>query len=308
MRGAARPLALLAWALLAIAGALATAPADDIDRPAPSLRTVAASGPVTLVNSRNGQAILTASDMAPGDWTTGSVWLRNDGRSSARLGLARSRIVDTPGLGGGRLGSRLRLSVYERGALRWAGGLASMRPVSLGTLRPRQTRSFRLIALFPNGGTPPGSFAGDNAFRSASTRVRFDWGAEQLAAGPRPRPTPTPDRRPPRLRLRIFRRQRIVKGGYLRVAASCDEPCRLVARAVGRAGGRKVRTRRRRRRLRPRRRVPLRLRFTRRSRARILRALRAGRRVRLTVRARARDRAGNLSRVKRRALVRARRR
>src|SRR3712207_6563935 len=75
-------------------------------RPAPrepALHATAATGNVKLVSSRGGAAILSAQGMDPGDEVSGSVTISNAGDAPAAMALSTSDLVDSPGIGGGRL-------------------------------------------------------------------------------------------------------------------------------------------------------------------------------------------------------------
>jgi hypothetical protein len=110
------------------------------------------------------------------------------------------------------------------------------------------------------------------------------------------------DRRPPRLLVRVPRRQDLRRQGGVIAYARCDERCRVAISAELNAAGRSYALRRALKTAAAGRRVTLRARLTRRPRRALARALRAGRPMVVTVGLRARDRAGNRSSLVRRTV------
>src|SRR3954469_14429663 len=140
----------------------------------PSLRATAATGNVKLVNSRVGGAIVSAAHMDPGDSVRGTVTLTNSGDAPAAHELSESHLVDTPGLGGGRLSEALFLAVDDLSARRrvYDGPLASMITFPLNPVPAGARHSFRFTVRLPRT-------RGD-AYQVAFTSVRFDWSATAL--------------------------------------------------------------------------------------------------------------------------------
>ncbi len=138
------------------------------------------SGSVSMVNSKSGSAILSASGMLPGSTTSGTVTITN-GRGPATYTLATSRLVDRPGRFAGRLSTALRLRLEDitngesAPRLVWTGTIGAMPTVSLGTYRPRESRTYRFTVSFPRGELPPGPSAGDNTVQGASMSIQYDW-------------------------------------------------------------------------------------------------------------------------------------
>lgn len=160
-----------AAAALAVAGRLPLSLRSE--RPA-SARAAAVSGSLSHSNSRDGQAILSASGMRPGSQVSGDVTIANDGDIAGAFRLSRPGIDEQPGIGGGTLSTRLLLQVLDVTSATapltvWAGGLGAFTTVDLGTFTPGQARTYRLVATFPEGGPA------DNAWAGATSTVRFDW-------------------------------------------------------------------------------------------------------------------------------------
>jgi spore coat-associated protein N len=250
------------------------------------------SGSLAVSNSRGGRAILTASKVAPGRLVAGRVTIANAGTLPGWFTLSQSNLEDAPGPNGGLLSGRLYLVVRELrgryGARKiYAGKLADMGPRALGVFAPREARTYSFSARFPDGGPPLSPIGGDNRYAGSSTSTRYVWRAAEAASA-------SGDRRPPRLRLRVPRVQRVLRRGYLVLYARCDEPCRVSVSSNVQVGRRRWPARRIRNRLvRQGRRARLKVRFTRRSRGVLRRALRAGRTSSVRLRVTARDRAGN---------------
>jgi hypothetical protein len=258
-----------------------------------TIRATAATGDVKLANSRGGGAIVSAAGMNPGDTITGSVTISNGGDAPAKLALSKSQLVDSPGVGGGRLSDALYLSVDDLSINRrvYEGPLASMPRFPLAPIPAGGRHAFRFVVRLPQT-------RGD-AYQLSSTSVRFDWSA---TAGEKP-VTPPSDTRAPRLVLSGKRRQRATRRGLV-VYARCDEACTLAAgaRAYGVRGVRRMNARARVSSAAAQRRVAIRITYARRVLPRLQHPSRRGR---VVVRVTARDAAGN--RTVRRRTIRLRR-
>ena len=137
------------------------------------------SGKVRIKNSRGGDALVGMRGMLPGDQVAGTVDIGNASKARARFYLGLSRLVETTGVGGGRLSYRLmltvkRLSTTRRPELIYSGPLRQMPLIKLGKFKPRETRTYRFAVLFPAGGTST-----DDRFQQASTSLQFNWYARR---------------------------------------------------------------------------------------------------------------------------------
>ena len=144
-----------------------------------AIRQLTRSGRVRIKNSLGGDALVGMQGMLPGDTTTGTVKIGNAGKLRARFYLGLSKLVETPGSGGGRLSYRLvltvkRLSTKHRPILVYSGPLRQMPMLKLGAFRPRESRTYRFSVLFPEGGS-----ALDDSYQQASTSLQFDWYARR---------------------------------------------------------------------------------------------------------------------------------
>jgi hypothetical protein len=184
--------ATLAGALSAIAVVIASGGPPQSSgemSPAAALR---ATGPLSIGNSREGSAVLTAAGMAPGQSQTGVVDIQNASSTDATFALARSNVTGTA------LAGSLSLSVVDCGTFAgptapscdgadpqvYSGALNGLPSTSLGSFAAGVTHRYRFLVTFPNGAPTH-----DNALQGLSTSVHFDWSAD----APEPPPTTTPD-------------------------------------------------------------------------------------------------------------------
>jgi Ca2+-binding RTX toxin-like protein len=154
--------------LALVAGTLALAalllPGPERSRTA----VVAATGSLSIDNSREGEAIFAATDVAPGATATGSVTLANTGSERGRLVLSAGTPADAPGSGGGALSTALRLTVRDgAGAMVYDGSLATVPAQPLAVLEPRTDQTYAFTAWLP-------ASAGD-AYQGAATTIAFRW-------------------------------------------------------------------------------------------------------------------------------------
>jgi spore coat-associated protein N len=225
------PLPALLLAGLLACGALAAMVGGD-SPPAPRGEAAAASasyseGSLALSNSRDGSAILSASGMAPGSVTSGTVTIANTGTLAGEFALADAGLTETPGSGGGLLSSRLQLLVEDvtagAGTPVYSGPLADLGSRALGRFESGTSRTYRFTVSFPDGGSP----AADNALQNAALNVRYDWSASSNsapAAGPR-------------LTVRTLSTRRILIRRSVLFGVRCSERCTVSASGRLRAGG-----------------------------------------------------------------------
>jgi spore coat-associated protein N len=222
------PLPALLLAGLLACGALAAMVGGD---PPPAARGEAAAasasyseGSLTLSNSRDGSAILSASGMAPGNVTSGTVTIANTGTLAGEFALADAGLTETPGSGGGLLSSRLQLLVEDStaGTPVYSGPLADLGSRALGRFGPGASRTYRFTVSFPDGGSP----AADNALQNAALSVRYDWSASSTPGAPTG----------PRLAVRTLRPRRILLRRSVLFGVRCSERCAVSASGRLRAG------------------------------------------------------------------------
>jgi hypothetical protein len=146
---------------------------------------VSANGAIHLSNSRAGKAVLVGLNMKPGGSVQGTVRIGARGTKRLQMTLRKSRVRENAGMTGGKLSQRMLLKVEwlrtgkKRPKVVYLGVLGTMRVVKLGTFKPKERRTYRLTAYFPDGGPAVGT-TGDNAYMGANLSVEFDWWGKAL--------------------------------------------------------------------------------------------------------------------------------
>jgi spore coat-associated protein N len=162
-----------AGAVMAAATAAIAVPGEDrAQSPQPLLAKVTA--PLAHSNARDGQAVLTAANLKPGERRSGEVTIRNVGHAGAIYLVARG-LVDTQSPSGERVSDRLSMTIAD--ATGGASRTLAVGPLStiatcqpLGEFAAGEQRTYRFTVAFPDGG--PGA---DNALAGASARVDYEW-------------------------------------------------------------------------------------------------------------------------------------
>jgi hypothetical protein len=174
-------LAAAAAVMAAAAAAIAVPGKDQESTPQPLLARVTA--PLAHSNSRDGQAILTAANLKPGEQRSGEVTIKNEGHAGA-LYLVASGPVDTPSPSGQRLSDRLSMTIADITgnaprtlAVGPLSTIATCQP--LGEFAAGEHRTYRFTIAFPDGG-PGGA---DNGVAGASARVDYEWLETGVARG-----------------------------------------------------------------------------------------------------------------------------
>lgn len=149
------------------------------------MELTSSTGAVTITNSREGQAILNAAPMVPGASIAGTVDLSNDGNVDEQIKLDAGAPVDSPGPAGGRLSERLLLrveSIASDGARKteYDGALSGLDQADLGVLDHGDSRTYRFVVTFPDGGAN----GADNAYQGSSASVGFEWLISEGATTP----------------------------------------------------------------------------------------------------------------------------
>ena len=151
-----------------------------------------------MSNSRDGRAIFSASNLAPGDSATGTVTIANTGTVAGSLALS-ARLERTSERGGRALLDALALRIDDvtagAAAAVYAGPLDAPRALALAALAPGDARTYRFSARLRDGGASPND-RGDNLLQHASLSVAYDWTLTQPEAVP-PVTTPPPSPPPP---------------------------------------------------------------------------------------------------------------
>ncbi|HEY3070901.1 MAG TPA: TasA family protein [Gaiellaceae bacterium] len=139
-----------------------------------------AAGTLSILNSKEGLAVLTASNMKPGDSATGTVDVQNSGSLSGAFTLSRSNIVDSDGTN--PLSAKLNLVVKDCGdfssgtptcdagdPVKYTGTIAAMGSTALGTFAADEQHRYQFAVTFDG--------TAGNAYQGDSSSVQFDWDA-----------------------------------------------------------------------------------------------------------------------------------
>jgi hypothetical protein len=177
--------ALAALGAVVLAGAVVIGSGADFTSTSANPNNTFTAGNLTHLNSKAGAAILTASLMQPGDDTTGTVDITNDGDVAGDFSLSKSNLVDTPA--SPAFSAKLDLVVEDceddttcaSPTEIYSGKLGAMGTIALGSYAVDETHRYRFTVTFPDGGVPPSPTTGDNAYKDASTSVQFDWESVQ---------------------------------------------------------------------------------------------------------------------------------
>lgn len=129
-------------------------------------------------------AILTAANMKPTTTVNGQVTITNTGNIPGTFTLTKKNLVDTAGSNGGVLSSILDLKVEDvtvpaSPVTIYSGKLGAMGAQALGTFAAGAAKTYKFTVTFPDGGTPPSSTTGDNAYKGSSLTVDYSWDAVQ---------------------------------------------------------------------------------------------------------------------------------
>jgi spore coat-associated protein N len=157
-----------------------------------------ASGSLSQSNSKDGSAILAASNMKPGDLVSGTVTIENTGSIGGAFSLSHSNLLDTAGPNGGALSAKLDLLVEDVTApgfpaTVYSGRLDGLGTRALGSFSPGRPHIYRFKVSFPDGGSPPSQTGGDNAYQGSAVSVQYDWSASEApTAEPPPQLAPPP--------------------------------------------------------------------------------------------------------------------
>ena len=128
------------------------------------------SGVMTLDNSADGTAILTAEGLLPGESGTGTVTIENVGESTGTFTLTTSNLLNTPP--DPALSSVMTLAVTDEAATSvYNGPLADNTVVDLGTWTAGEAHTYTFTVTFA-------SSAG-NEYQGAQTTLDFVWSAGQ---------------------------------------------------------------------------------------------------------------------------------
>jgi len=174
-----RTVGVLAVVLLAVGVAVGSGAAFTAQTANPN--NSFASGSLSMTNSKDAAAILTASGMKPGDSTTGTVDIQNTGTLSGVFTLSRTNLTNSDATN--PMSTQMNMVVKDCGNFAsgtptcdvgdpavYTGTLDAMNSaVALGTFAANEKHRYEFTATFASG-------AG-NLYQSDSTTARFQWDA-----------------------------------------------------------------------------------------------------------------------------------
>jgi spore coat-associated protein N len=171
------------WVVLGVLIAAVAAAGSVHGSGAPAAEVRLASGTLSLSNSLNEAAVLSAQNLKPGESRTGQVTVANTGTLDGAFSLTQSNLADTPGPHGGRLSDALQLSIEQISAggstvsSVYSGAMSGLNSRQLGTLGAGEPRSYRFTASLPDNGHPLGPGLGDNLLQRSAVRADYVWTA-----------------------------------------------------------------------------------------------------------------------------------
>lgn len=167
---------VLASAVLVGSGAVFTATSANPEN-------VFTAGTLSMDNSEDNAAILSLTNMKPGDVATGSVTIANTGTLGGGLKLALTGHDSTVGPNKGDLFDYLLLKVTYGATSVYDGTLAGFKTREAGTIAAKgeagDSLTYDFEVTFPDGNTPGSDTTGDNAYQGSATEVEFTWTAVQ---------------------------------------------------------------------------------------------------------------------------------
>jgi spore coat-associated protein N len=173
---------LLGLGTIGLAAAVTVGSGADFTSTSANPSNIFTAGTLTHSNSKAGAAILTATNMRPGDTAPGTVDIQNTGSLSGNFSLAKTATdAAAPSFS-----SKLTIVITDTGdpgclvacpgpVVVYSGTVAAMGTQALGTFAAGATHRYSFLVTFPNTGAP--GAGADNAYQGASTSVLYTWTA-----------------------------------------------------------------------------------------------------------------------------------
>jgi hypothetical protein len=120
------------------------------------------AGSLSHVSDRNGQVMLVAGDLEPGDSSSGTMTLAAAGTIAGAYTLTASDLVNVPV--SPALSGKLDLTIEDvtgTAEVLWEGTVAAFASADLGDIAPGASRTYRLTLDYPDG-------ANDSALQGAT--------------------------------------------------------------------------------------------------------------------------------------------
>jgi spore coat-associated protein N len=172
---------LTALATIGLAGAVTAGSGANFTAQMANPGNLVAAGTLAMSNSKADTAVLTTSNLKPGQSVTGTVDVQNTGSLDGVFSLAKANLVDTPATPA--FSSKLTLTVTDLGdptvtpapapVQKYSGTVAGMGTLALGTWVPDEKHRYQFVITFPDGG---GNGA-DDAYQGAQTTVDYTFAA-----------------------------------------------------------------------------------------------------------------------------------
>jgi hypothetical protein len=147
---------------------------------------VFAAGTLIHSNSAGTGAILTVSNMKPGDSVATDVahqvTITNTGTLPATISVDKGTITDTPGTNGGALSAVLKLKIEDvtgTAVTKYDGLLSAFTSTSFGVFNASDVKKYKFTVYWLDGGTPGSNTTGDNLYQGSSMSVPFTWTSVQ---------------------------------------------------------------------------------------------------------------------------------
>jgi len=186
---AANPrLALGALLTLLLAAAAVVGSGADFTASSANPANTFAAGTLSILNSKEGTAVLTATNLRPGNSSTGTVDIQNTGGLSGAFTLSRTAPVDSDGAN--PLSSKLNLTIVDCGTFVGAtpptcGDGDDVSKYSAGTIAQMGTTGHLVTALGTYAANEQHRYqftvqldsSAGNAYQGDNSSVEFDWNA-----------------------------------------------------------------------------------------------------------------------------------
>jgi spore coat-associated protein N len=186
---AANPrLALGALLTLLLAAAAVVGSGADFTASSANPANTFAAGTLSILNSKEGTAVLSASNLRPGNSSSGTVDIENTGSLSGAFTLSRTAPVDSDGAN--PLSSKLNLTIVDCGTFVGAtpptcGDGDDVSKYSAGTIAQMGTTGHLVTALGTYAANEQHRYqftvqldsSAGNAYQGDNSSVEFDWNA-----------------------------------------------------------------------------------------------------------------------------------
>jgi len=128
------------------------------------------AGTLSHVNSKDGQVVLSAGNLRPGQSLNGSLTITGGGDFSARYTISKVSLTDTPATPA--LSAALTLTIDDMttgvAVQEWSGAVSTFSSVTVDTIAPGATRTYRFTLTYPTANAVP-------ALQGASMTLRLQF-------------------------------------------------------------------------------------------------------------------------------------